>query len=99
MSPYTRQDFDHSPMIVFYEMTRACDLACVHCRANAQEACDPGELSPGLARAASGPTAHVPATAAARAHRRRSLEARRRVRPRRVRGGAGVGDGDDAVGH
>jgi radical SAM protein len=37
-------------MIVFYEMTRACDLACVHCRANAQEACDPGELSPALAR-------------------------------------------------
>jgi len=37
-------------MIVFFEMTRACDLACVHCRANAQEACDPGELSPALAR-------------------------------------------------
>jgi radical SAM protein len=32
-------------MIVFYEMTRACDLACRHCRADAQSACDPAELS------------------------------------------------------
>jgi MoaA/NifB/PqqE/SkfB family radical SAM enzyme len=47
---YTRKDFDHSPMIVFYEMTRACDLACVHCRADAQHACHPDELSPALAR-------------------------------------------------
>src|SRR5690606_26544481 len=47
---YTRADFAHSPMIVFYEMTRACDLACVHCRANAQPMCDPAELSPADAR-------------------------------------------------
>ena len=47
---YNRNDFDHSPMIVFYEVTRACDLACVHCRADAQHACDPGELSPAVAR-------------------------------------------------
>jgi MoaA/NifB/PqqE/SkfB family radical SAM enzyme len=50
IGPYTRQDVDHSPMIVFSEMTRACDLACVPRRANAQEACDPGELSRALAR-------------------------------------------------
>jgi radical SAM protein len=31
-------------------MTRACDLACVHCRADAQQACDPNELSSALAR-------------------------------------------------
>jgi radical SAM protein len=37
-------------MIVFYEMTRACDLACVHCRADAQRACDPNELRPADAR-------------------------------------------------
>jgi radical SAM protein with 4Fe4S-binding SPASM domain len=49
-NPYSRNDFDHSPMIVFYEMTRACDLACVHCRADAQHGCDPNELSPDLAR-------------------------------------------------
>jgi radical SAM protein len=50
MNAYARGDFDHSPMLVFYEMTRACDLACVHCRADAQEGCDPNELSPALAR-------------------------------------------------
>ena len=47
---HTRADFDHSPMIVFYETTRACDLACVHCRANAQRDCDPCELSSASAR-------------------------------------------------
>ena len=46
---YTRADFDHSPMIVFYEMTRACDLACKHCRANAQKRCHPDELTAGEA--------------------------------------------------
>lgn len=48
--PYTRTDFNHSPMIVFYEMTRACDLACVHCRANAQLFRHPDELSAQHAR-------------------------------------------------
>ena len=47
---HTRADFDHSPMIVFYETTRACDLACVHCRANAQRERDPSELSTEAAR-------------------------------------------------
>ena len=47
---HTRADFDHSPMIVFYETTRACDLACKHCRANAQRECDPDELSTTAAR-------------------------------------------------
>ncbi|MGC8742239.1 MAG: hypothetical protein ACP5UB_12435, partial [Candidatus Sumerlaeaceae bacterium] len=23
---YTREDFEHSPLLVFYEVTRACDL-------------------------------------------------------------------------
>ncbi len=27
--------FAHAPFIVFWEMTRACDLACLHCRATA----------------------------------------------------------------
>ncbi|HWB55018.1 MAG TPA: radical SAM protein [Tepidisphaeraceae bacterium] len=31
-------------------MTRACDLKCRHCRANAQRHCHPDELSPGDAR-------------------------------------------------
>ena len=45
-----RTDFAHSPLIVFYEVTRACDLVCRHCRACAQPACDPNELSPELSR-------------------------------------------------
>lgn len=49
-APYTRSDFDHSPLLVFYEMTRACDLACIHCRADAQPGCDPNELSADEAR-------------------------------------------------
>src|SRR5690606_37562595 len=36
--------------IVFYEMTRACDLACVHCRADAQRTCDPNEMTAEAAR-------------------------------------------------
>jgi MoaA/NifB/PqqE/SkfB family radical SAM enzyme len=47
---HTRADFDHSPMIVFYETTRACDLACKHCRADAQRDCDPNELSTASAK-------------------------------------------------
>lgn len=42
---YQRSDFDHSPLLVFYEVTRACDLACLHCRASAQSHRDPEELS------------------------------------------------------
>jgi MoaA/NifB/PqqE/SkfB family radical SAM enzyme len=32
-------------MVAFYEVTRACDLTCRHCRADAQTQCDPAELS------------------------------------------------------
>ena len=44
-SPYTAADFPHSPMLVFYEVTRACDLVCQHCRACAQPSAHPGELT------------------------------------------------------
>lgn len=40
----TRSSFQHSPMIVFYEMTQACDLVCQHCRACAQQRPAPEEL-------------------------------------------------------
>jgi len=46
----SRADFAHSPMVVFYELTRACDLACRHCRADAQTCPDPAELSTHQAR-------------------------------------------------
>lgn len=48
--PYTKDDFDHSPFIVFYEVTRACDLICKHCRASAQPECHPEELDGARAR-------------------------------------------------
>ncbi|MGB7343571.1 MAG: TIGR04053 family radical SAM/SPASM domain-containing protein [Pirellulaceae bacterium] len=41
----SRKSFDHSPMLVFYELTQACDLVCLHCRACAQKRSDPAELS------------------------------------------------------
>jgi radical SAM protein len=42
---YTRQDLGHSPFVVFYEVTQACDLVCLHCRACAQTRPQPNELS------------------------------------------------------
>lgn len=45
-SRVSRAHFDHSPLLVFYEVTRACDLVCQHCRACAQTEPHPGELSP-----------------------------------------------------
>ncbi len=38
-------DFDQSPFLIIWEMTRACPLACIHCRASAQRDPLPGELS------------------------------------------------------
>jgi radical SAM protein len=38
-------DFNDKPYIVIWETTQACDLACVHCRACAQPARNPFELS------------------------------------------------------
>jgi radical SAM protein len=40
-----RKDFDQSPFIVIWEVTRACQLHCLHCRAEAQRHRDPRELS------------------------------------------------------
>ncbi len=44
-SLYTQEDFGHSPFVVFYEVTRACDLLCKHCRACAQPYRHPRELN------------------------------------------------------
>ncbi len=41
---YCRQDFAHSPLVAFYEVTRACNLMCRHCRAEAQPHRHPQEL-------------------------------------------------------
>jgi radical SAM protein len=39
------RDFARSPLLLFYELTRACDLVCLHCRACAQRAPAGDELS------------------------------------------------------
>lgn len=44
-------DFAQSPFVVIWETTRACDLACVHCRAEAVPYRRPGELSTEEAKA------------------------------------------------
>ena len=38
-------NFDRAPMLVIWEVTQACDLACVHCRASAQPERHPQELT------------------------------------------------------
>ena len=43
--PYSNADFDESPLMFYYEVTRACDLVCRHCRASAQQQACAGELS------------------------------------------------------
>ncbi len=43
---YSTADFDHSPLMFYYEVTLACDLVCKHCRASAQAEPHPDELSP-----------------------------------------------------
>ncbi len=41
------RSFDDAPFLVIWEVTQACDLACVHCRASAQPARNPDELTTG----------------------------------------------------
>jgi radical SAM protein len=40
-----RLDYDKTPFLIIWETTQACELACVHCRASAQPARDPAELT------------------------------------------------------
>lgn len=42
--PHAR-DYSESPLVVTWEVSQACDLACDHCRAEANPDRDPGELS------------------------------------------------------
>ncbi len=43
--PYTSEDFGRNPLMFYYEVTRACDLQCRHCRASAQHEAAPDELT------------------------------------------------------
>src|SRR5260370_37484639 len=38
-------DFNQSPLLVIWEVTQCCDLACVHCRPSARPERDPDELT------------------------------------------------------
>lgn len=38
-------DLKQTPLVLIWEVTRACDLACFHCRASAQACRDPRELT------------------------------------------------------
>ena len=40
-----KRDFNQNPFIVIWEVTRACQLHCLHCRAEAQRIRDPRELT------------------------------------------------------
>jgi MoaA/NifB/PqqE/SkfB family radical SAM enzyme len=44
-------NFNERPFIAIWEVTQACDLACVHCRASAQPDRHPEELSTGEGKA------------------------------------------------
>jgi radical SAM protein len=48
---YTAADFDIQPLMLYYEVTQACDLVCRHCRASAQEKAMPGELTTAQSKA------------------------------------------------
>ncbi len=41
----TGSDYAKNPLIVYWEMTQACGLACRHCRAEAMPKCHPAELT------------------------------------------------------
>jgi MoaA/NifB/PqqE/SkfB family radical SAM enzyme len=41
----THHDYSRNPMLVYWEMTQACPLACRHCRAEAMSAPHPEELT------------------------------------------------------
>jgi radical SAM protein len=43
--PTAEMNFDECPLLVIWEVTQACDLACVHCRASAMPQRHPHELS------------------------------------------------------
>lgn len=44
-TPRSAVDYAQRPMLVFWETTRACQLACKHCRASATPQALPGELT------------------------------------------------------
>lgn len=50
-APHGRPAFDRAPLVLTWEITQACDLKCLHCRAEARPERDPRELSTEEAKA------------------------------------------------
>jgi radical SAM protein len=42
---YRRHQFEDQPLLIFWEMTKACDLTCLHCRESSQTGPNVDELS------------------------------------------------------
>src|SRR5207244_4460426 len=42
---HAHRDYSRTPVNVYWEITRACALACRHCRAEASTHADPGQLT------------------------------------------------------
>lgn len=42
---HSSRDYSQNPLLVYWEMTQACALACRHCRAEAMPRCHPNELT------------------------------------------------------
>src|SRR5574337_2126112 len=51
MTAFGNLVFSEAPKLIYWELTRACDLACTHCRAEAIAARDPFELNTEEAKA------------------------------------------------
>ena len=81
----SRIDFDERPFIVIWESTRACQLACKHCRAHAAPRRDPHELDTAATRAVMDQVAGSVPAPVLRHHGRRSVRTSRSVRVGSVR--------------
>jgi AdoMet-dependent heme synthase len=48
---YSSRSSQHKPRLVFWELTKGCNLRCIHCRASATELSSPTDLSTEVAKA------------------------------------------------
>ena len=76
-------DYSRNPMLVYWEMTQACPLACRHCRAEAVSTAHPEELTHAESLELLQPDRRLRHQAAPHPHRRRSAAARRHLRHHR----------------
>ena len=95
-----RFDLAARPFLVLFELTRACDLLCPHCRAEAIQTRHPDELTGAEVGAVLDDLAGLGAPSTDRGtHRRRPVQTARSRRPRPLWRRARPGDGRVALGH